>query len=188
MEQPKTKCNGCRCWREATAFIKNDKVMKTCNVCSDYREKYKNTTTKQYYIKNKESINQKHNQYYADNTKKVIQKQQQTYTDNKLNNPLKIKLKAMLCNSRTADKKLNRTYTEEDYITRDFLLSLYDEQQGKCFYKSCNCEMTLDFNKSCKTPTQISVQRLDNKIAHIKSNCVLSCLFCNCVKHMENCE
>tara|TARA_R110000868_G_scaffold87702_1_gene245022 strand:- start:46 stop:645 length:600 start_codon:yes stop_codon:yes gene_type:complete len=198
MEQIKTKCNGCRCWREATAFIKNDKVMKTCNVCSNYRENHKKECKKNYEV-HTDKVKKYNQEYYIENKEKLKNKrqpysiekkehQQQYDINRKLEYPLKVKIKNIIRGSKESDKKNNRTYNEEDYITRVFLMSLYETQQGKCFYENCNCEMTLDFNKSCRTPTQISIQRLDNEIAHIKSNCVFSCFFCNVVKRMENCE
>ena len=260
MEQTKTKCNGCRCWREPADFIKNDKVVKSCIICREYREKNKDKITernqkyrsenadkvkeyqqkyhsenadkvkekqkkyyaenidriKQYRSENADKISEKQQKYYAENADKVKEKQQkyyaenvdkisekhkqyrsenadkineqhkQSYVEQKHNEPLKLKLQTIVYSSKSSDKIRTRTYNEEDYITYEFLMSLYEGQQGKCYYENCNCDMTLDFNKSCRTPTQISIQRLDNEIAHIKSNCVLSCYFCNCVKRMEN--
>ena len=191
MEQIKTKCKCCCCWREATAFIKNDKVMKTCNGCREYREnnKCKNTEYQQkWYTDNKDKRLEQIKKYYTENRDKKLEQCKKYQSDKKIENPLKVKFQQMIRNSRTNDKKYNRPYNEEDYITYEFLMSLYEEQQGKCFYENCNCEMTLDFNKSCRTPTQISIQRLDNETAHIKSNCVLSCFFCNVIKRMENCD
>ena len=199
MEQIKTKCNGCRCWREPTDFIKNDKVVKTCKTCREYREKNAdkiNERKKKWRIENVVKLREHERQYVAENKDKVSNykkkyavenkdKIKQSYVEQQQNNPLRTKLKNMIKSSIQTDKNKNRTYNEEDFITYEFLMSLYEEQQGKCYYENCNCDMTLDFNKSCRSSTQITVQRLDNEIAHIKLNCVLSCFFCNCMKRME---
>ena len=91
----------------------------------------------------------------------------------------------MIHSSKVNDKKVNRTYNEDDYINIDFLNELWVKQNEKCFYQDCECKLTLDFNKDFRNPSQISIQRLNNDIAHIQSNCVLSCLKCN-VSKMEN--
>ena len=35
MEETKTKCPKCRCWRKNEYFIKKDKVLKTCDKCRE---------------------------------------------------------------------------------------------------------------------------------------------------------
>jgi len=192
MDDDVEKCKKCRCWRDKQSFVKNDKIMKTCIICRDNSQKWveKNTNkvkeyNQQYQNKNKNKIKEQRQTYRSENVDKIKVDNQKYHNIQKIENPLKVKLQHIICSAVQSDKKPNRIYNEEDFITYEFLMSLWETQQGKCFYDNCNCEMTLDFNKSCKTPTQISIQRLDNEIAHIKSNCVLSCYFCNCVKHME---
>ena len=39
MEETKTKCPKCRCWRNNKDFIKKDKVLKTCDKCREFSKK-----------------------------------------------------------------------------------------------------------------------------------------------------
>lgn len=74
------------------------------------------------------------------------------------------------------DKNKNRPFD----LTMDFVLNLYQKQNKQCFY----CNNTLNI-KNCnqKNLDQVSIDRKDSNLGHIKDNCVLSCLFCNWTKH-----
>ena len=39
MEEPKTKCPKCRCWRNNEDYIKKNKVLKTCENCRENGKK-----------------------------------------------------------------------------------------------------------------------------------------------------
>jgi len=41
MEETKSKCPKCRCWRKNEDFIKKDKVLKTCDKCRENNMKNK---------------------------------------------------------------------------------------------------------------------------------------------------
>ena len=88
----------------------------------------------------------------------------------------------MIHGSIRSDTNHNRLYDLQDYIDEEFLNYVWNEQDQQCYH--CNCVMTLEFSTTTRIPTQISIQRLDNDLPHIKSNCVLSCLSCN-VKRKE---
>ena len=98
-------------------------------------------------------------------------------------NPLRVKLCQMILNSRKEDKKKNREYNEEDFINLDFLYKIYMEQESLCFH--CDGHMNLEFNKESRNKKQITIQRLNNSVAHVQSNCVFACFECNCCKKME---
>jgi hypothetical protein len=72
------------------------------------------------------------------------------------------------------DFKKKREYDEENYVDLRFVLGTYKSQGGKC--KRCEHEIILDYNP--KDELQYSINRIDNKLAHIKSNCELTCLTC----------
>ena len=80
--------------------------------------------------------------------------------------------KTMISHSREKDKKHNR-YNADHFIDKPFLESLFEDSQN-CHY--CNVDFT--YNKRCNT--LVTIERLNNSIGHIKSNCVLACLNCNC--------
>tara|TARA_R110000868_G_scaffold311054_2_gene572196 strand:+ start:68 stop:781 length:714 start_codon:yes stop_codon:yes gene_type:complete len=157
---------------------------------------------KQYYIENKEEILEYQKQHYQENKEKILNQKKEYnnknkenksqydknyYVENKTENPLHMKFIHMINSSKEKDKKYNRTYNADDFMNEDYLNELWINQNGKCFYDCCKVELSLEFNKDCRNPNQISVQRLKNDIAHIKENCVLSCLFCN-QSHKEDAD
>jgi len=185
-----TKCGRCGCWRKAEDFISNERIVKCCVKCRDYQKTYADKNRdkkKQYYQENKEVLKKQNKQNYEENKEEILEKQKQTYQENKIENPLHFKFNIMIKNSKTADKKYNRIYDKEEYINEDFLNELWINQNGKCYYECCNVELSLEFNKDYKNPTQISIQRLNNELSHLKDNCVLSCYKCN-VSHKEDAD
>jgi len=182
-----TKCGRCGCWRKTEDFISNERVVKCCVNCRDIQKTYAD--------KNREKINERQKKYDDKNRDKIEERQKQWRIDNPEYNkqfrdsqkqiePLLTKFKNMIRSSKSNDKKNNLQITE-DYITLDYLNQLWIFQNGLCYYEDCNVELTLDFNKSCRTPTQISIQRHDNNICHSQNNTCLSCFNCNVNKHKE---
>ena len=166
------RCPRCKCYRKQEDFISKERVVKSCVKCREVQKKYAD--------KNRG----KEKEYRNDNADKLKHLYQANRDKQKKENPLHIKVKYMVCDSKRNDKNRNRTYEENDYITRSFLKEMWVKQNGVCYYKDCECKLLLEFNKDCRNPNQISIQRLDNNIAHIQSNCVLSCFNCN-VKRKE---
>tara|TARA_R110000868_G_C10645236_1_gene744466 strand:+ start:81 stop:737 length:657 start_codon:yes stop_codon:yes gene_type:complete len=215
MELKDTKCSGCNTLRKKSDFIYKEKVNKTCSKCMETRKAKARQYYKQYYEQNKTELSEKHKQYNEQNKEKIsgyikqyyeqnkekitdytkqyneqnkeqiAEHKKQHYEQNKEENPLKLKIQQMIINSKVNDKKHNRIYEEADYIDYDFLLGLWETQTGLCGYDQCKCEMVLTFNHQSRNPQQISIQRLDNNISHIKSNVILSCFECNVIKHLE---
>lgn len=79
--------------------------------------------------------------------------------------------KKMISGSRCADKKYNR-YDADHFIDKCFLEGLFEDSQN-CYY----CDIQFTYNEKCST--LVTIERIDNSIGHIKSNCVLSCYACN---------
>lgn len=77
------------------------------------------------------------------------------------------------------DKQFSRTFEDNDYITIKDVLNLLNIQDNKC--KFCGEEVNLKPNHTLKSRDldAFSIDRINNKKAHIKSNCVISCFFCN---------
>ncbi len=80
----------------------------------------------------------------------------------------------MVNHSRKADKKSNREYAVDEYVTKAYLESIRRQQENMCCY--CGIEMQ---NVNRMLPDGATVQRLDNTLAHVKTNCVLACHQCN---------
>lgn len=178
-------CSGCRKETDIIDFMDYELTtqFKTCLYCrkkdKEYRDNNKDKR-KQYRDNNKEKIKQRKKEY-ADNNKEKIKEHANKI---KQENPLKIKILNMIRHSKAKDKIKNRTYDDIEFVDYDFLFGLWNTQDGKCFY--CKCDMELTFIKNTREPKQITLQRHNNDLAHIKSNVVLSCFWCNCVLHMEN--
>ena len=87
--------------------------------------------------------------------------------------------KSMILNSRRADKKYDR-YDANNFIDKCFLEGLFEDSEN-CHY--CGVEFT--YNE--KIDTLVTIERLNNSIGHIKSNCVLACWDCN-IRHKSRDE
>jgi hypothetical protein len=75
--------------------------------------------------------------------------------------------------SKTSDKKFNR-YDANNFIDKCFLEGLVEEYT-QCYWKDCKVQLQyVEYRHDLAT-----VERLNNSIGHIKSNCVIACLRCN---------
>ena len=79
--------------------------------------------------------------------------------------------KKMIRNSRHSDKEKDR-YDADNFIDKCFLEGLFEDSQN-CHY----CDVEFTYNQRCDT--FVTIERLNNTIGHIKSNCVLACFHCN---------
>lgn len=64
-------------------------------------------------------------------------------------------------------------------ITLDFLLKLWNEQNGKCAISGI--EMTYELNKG-RTHTNVSIDKIDRTKGYIIGNIQLVCMACNQIK------
>ena len=89
-------------------------------------------------------------------------------------------------NSRVGDKNAGR-YDKENHITSKYLKELKLECGQRCSY--CECELDWSHQPThIRRPKQVTLQRKNNAIGHIRGNCVFSCFECNVVKRMESKE
>ena len=85
---------------------------------------------------------------------------------------IKITIENRLRSSRQSDSKYNR-YDADRFIDKCFLKT-FIENFPICYYEDCKTTLQYSFN-----PNDLAtIERLDNSIGHIKSNCVLCCLSC----------
>ena len=85
---------------------------------------------------------------------------------------LKIIIKTFMNCSYVSDKKYNRL-DMPNFIDSEFCKLLIQESECKCCY--CNTDLELVNH----TNNLISIERINNKIGHIKSNVKIACLRCN---------
>jgi hypothetical protein len=85
--------------------------------------------------------------------------------------PVKVTINNWIQQSRESDKKYDR-YDANNYIDKCFLQGLVEDYPN-CYY----CSVKLQYIEYQDDLT--TIERLDNSLGHIKSNCVLSCRKCN---------
>ena len=105
---------------------------------------------------------------------KCRNRQTQRKPKNRFLNPFKYRMCDMVSNAKKKDIKYNR-YDANNHIDKPFIEQLFYEQDYRCIY--CEGEMMLQCD--AYSPELLTVERMDNKLGHIKSNCVLACLACN---------
>ena len=101
----------------------------------------------------------------------------------KCNDPIKITIKQWIFNSRQYDKMRN-IYDADRFIDKCFLEGLVEDYK-QCYYGDCQDAVGLGPVNLQYTEYRndlATIERLDNSIGHIKSNCVLCCLKCNNLK------
>ena len=202
-EKADIKCNKCKCYRYPSEFLNGKgRTLKTCKKCRDLnaksREKCRcihgklrnhciecggSSICEHGRIKNqcKEcggiSIcehNRRRNQCIECNGSQICEHNRyKSSCKDCMNDEQKIEFiqKNMISSSRKSDKKYNR-YDADNFIDKCFLEGLF-EDSNKCHY----CDVEFTYNEVCDT--LVSIERLNNSIGHIKSNCVLACLSCN---------
>jgi hypothetical protein len=88
------------------------------------------------------------------------------------NDEVHIIVKQMLSSAKQKDIKYNR-YNKDNFIDYNFVKNLIQNCDDKCFY--CKVDLQyLFFNQTLAT-----IERLNPKIGHIKSNVKIACHSCN---------
>ena len=82
-------------------------------------------------------------------------------------------------NYKHQDRKKSRTYTDEDYIDHDFFTNHMKESM---LCKVCCKAFELYLDNDNNVQSNITVDRINNSLAHLKTNCFLSCIHCNCTR------
>ena len=83
--------------------------------------------------------------------------------------------------SRSNDKKRGRLYTSNLYISSESIREKMLLQEGKC----CYCEVLMMSGDGVDrniVKTAVTLERKDNNVEHLVSNCVLACLNCNMIR------
>ena len=88
--------------------------------------------------------------------------------------PIKITIKNWINQSKVSDKKNNR-FDIVNFIDKCFCENLIEEYPN-CYY----CSVELQYKNY--QDDLATIERIDNKLGHIKSNCVIACKTCNVSK------
>ena len=91
----------------------------------------------------------------------------------KCSDPIKVNIKQWIFSSRQYDKMRN-IYDADRFMDKCFMKDLIEDYK-QCYYGDCKVNLQYtEYRNDLAT-----IERLDNSIGHIKSNCVLCCLKCN---------
>lgn len=133
---------------------------------------------KLYRQKNKELLSQYKKQYREINKEEIIKKNKNYKTKNKTIINIKNKeyrkknhIEALLLSYKHSDQKKKLEFD----LDKNFIIDKLKKQDSKCAF----CGIVLDLNYSNQNLNNISVDRVNTKIGHIKDNCNITCLFCN---------
>jgi hypothetical protein len=83
-------------------------------------------------------------------------------------------------NYKKQDEKAKRDFKADDYIDENFIFHQQKKSNNKCSYCLKDLEIFIDNNNNVKS--DLTIDRIDNGLAHIKSNCKLACFLCNVSK------
>ena len=90
--------------------------------------------------------------------------------------PIKVNIKQWIFSRRQYDN-MHNIYDADRFIDECFLKGLIEDYH-QCYYGDCKVNLQYtEYRNDLAT-----IERLDNSIGHIKSNCVMCCLKCNLLK------
>jgi len=181
MSDKTVKCPRCKCYRTEEDFFKEGRRLKTCYNCRSYAKNYR--------IKNKcphdrqkskcrdcggteICIHNNHKSYCKEcgGSQICIHKKQRCICKT-CSCPVEVSIRQWISSSKESDKNYNR-YDADRFIDRCFLKELIKDFRN-CYY--CKIELQyVEYNDKLAT-----IERLNNKLGHIKSNCVIACRKCN---------
>ena len=74
------------------------------------------------------------------------------------------------------DKLRKREFDEADFIDHGWFIDQFEKNN---FCKFCNCSFSLYLNEENNVVSDITADRINNDLPHIKTNCIISCYICN---------
>jgi len=174
------RCPKCKCFRFEIDFLKNDRRLKTCIKCRENSRRYK-LKIKCPHDRQKQKCRDcicEHNRLKyqcidcggSDVCKHKLQRQ----WCKTCSGPVKVSIQGWIMNSKQSDKKRNH-FDADRFIDKCFLKELIKDYPN-CYY----CKVKLQYIDN--NDTLSTIERLNNNIGHIKSNCVLACRKCNFTK------
>ena len=159
------KCSHCKKNYKLCAFRKEDKILKLCIKCRNIIKKS--------HIKTK-CIHDKRKDTCKDcNGSSICQHHKQKSHCKLCNDPIDLTIRRMIIGSKKQDKKLN-LFDELNFVDYLFLKNLINNCNNKCYY--CSCVLQYKYYNN----TLGTIERINNNLGHIKSNCVFACRNCNC--------
>jgi hypothetical protein len=118
--------------------------------------------------------------------KPIKRKYKQIVKQMQMKTPLGVAYR-IFTSSRGTDKQCGR-YQEKDFITTEWVLSQVENPDLKCHY----CSRAMAFGEGINRGLHIgldghynglTIERLDNDLCHLQSNCVFACRGCQGINH-----
>jgi hypothetical protein len=156
------QCTRCKSQKHSSMFNKHPLRADTyCKMCISCTEKQKN-----YREKHKNAFKKSTQKYYKKNKTKIIKIREKRF------NTLIGRLKNILSGIK------NRSGPENYDLDIDFLMSLYNNQNGQCALTKLKMSFIND-SQFRVDPFMISVDRINPSLGYIKSNVRLVCAIVN---------
>ena len=177
------KCNRCKVMLPICKFSLNnaDKYLKQCDRCRAYVKTYRDTHKCKHdreRSKCKEcggsSIckhDRQRNICKECGGSSICEHDIQRISCKQCNDPVKVTIKNWLSTSKQSDKKHNR-YDPVNFVDKCFCESMVEDYPNCCY---CKCELQYVIFQS----NLATIERTDDSLGHIKSNCVIACKSCN---------
>ena len=83
-------------------------------------------------------------------------------------------------NYKKQDEKAKRDYKADDYIDEDFIFQQQKKTNNKCSYCLKDLQIYIDNDNIVKS--DLTIDRINNNLAHIKTNSKICCHLCNVSK------
>ena len=186
MEVERKKCNRCKMNLTFDKFNKkrDDSYMKLCIECNIKNVKNKNKNKCAHNLQKAHCKDCGGSSICEHNIQKarckdcggsqICEHNKQISDCKDCKNPIKITIQNWIKQSKQKDKKYNR-FDIVNFIDWCFCENLVEEYPN-CYYCSVELQYKI-FQDDLAT-----IERIDNKIGHIKSNCVIACRTCNLSK------
>ena len=167
MADTNIKCSHCKRISNISDFEKNGKILKNCIKCRVSGIKSKN--------KHKCIHNRQKQQCIECLGSSICVHKKQKSSCKLCSDEIEITIQRMIDNSKQKDKKNNK-YDIVNFIDKCFVKNLIEDCNDKCYY--CQC----DLQYMVRQQNLATIERINNNIGHIKSNVVIACFHCNCIK------
>ena len=85
------------------------------------------------------------------------------------------------CLQKDREKTWDEPWDTADYITKEWVKAYYDEHGPRCFWCDKECRIV-----ERRGVDGLQCERLNNKVPHLRSNCVMCCGGCNRASHQAS--
>lgn len=99
--------------------------------------------------------------------------------DRMLKSRIQLYFKEKVLSYKSQDRKAEREFIDEEFIDAKWITE--ELENNKCC-RFCKCYYEIFFNEDSFIVSNLTVDRINNNLPHVKSNCQLCCHHCNITK------